>query len=1152
MLRLRLKSAGEIGNTSATYRWPLGLNRTECSEAPQIILMAGRSRSFEDFRKKSHEVVCNSRVGVPKRDLSSGPAKHYRSKSETENMAPNPLCKSVRSFFRRHKPSRRTSARSIRCEPLEPRLVLSTLFTSSDVVVATGDAAPHDDGSLQGMFSHITQQPPIINDAGQVLFHAGVEVAAGPSHEGLFTVSPQAINQIVRDNQTVPEFGGTLANVGDLNFSMLPLNDAGQTIFTVDRILGVDEDRNTGYFVGNGTLEGLTEVLRESDAAPDVTGTNGQYRQIQSADPALNDVGQIAFTQALLNTHNAAEDDVAVFRSEASGAQIQIAREGQSYPNSTETFSGFSDPAINDNGQVAFLGYGSQVDGIYRGDGSAPLTVIAQEGAVINSAGETFGTGNGSNALGSKSAFGVPLNNRGQVAFRGDIETAGANPVGIFVGDGSELIEIVRDGDSIDDDQIFRSGGKRRVALNENGTVAFVGESRRISDGFQSDTIFRGDGNTPLQIIAQVGQRVPADDAEFFGFHQFAFNDAGQIAFIADLEFDSGESRRYGLFFYDDTLGILEIAQEGQLFNGTEIASLQFAGNSSGAFDFLPSNRDGLNNAGQVTFGFTLDNTDATQGVAIVNTDGSKVTLDYGDAVDSYHSSLATGGARHVAIGPVLGSNRDSESDGQPSANADGDDIDQANDDDGILQTGSIIATRSQPTTASFAAVASADGFLDAWIDFNGDGLFDDANEKIYNSVRVTTGTNVLAFDVPSNAQSGSTYARFRISSSGGLAPTGRAADGEVEDYFIAIEDGTTGTANLTVQQPTPGAIDIRFDTVTEQIVVHGGDGLSQELSRADFTVFQAIELHGTGGDDLVQLGDLNAGWDGSISVSGGDGYDVLQLTEHSQSLDLTQNVLSEIEEVDITGSGDNTMTVTAEAVSKNAPGKPMLRVRHNEGDTVQYGGQWTAEPPEIVAGQFVHVLKSDESTIEVENTRAFHNPLLSTDINRDSTVSPIDALIIINYLNAHLSGVLQPPTPDSDFSRFAYIDTNADGAVAPLDALIVINRLNKLFSGGEGENEAPPIHQTTRTFQPLPPANEPLLSGHRESIDLELASENLTTGAVEQSPSIGFLIAASQDRTPREDNHVHNDRDREAVLRATDDFFAELEIEKTRLGLRM
>lgn len=44
-----------------------------------------------------------------------------------------------------------------------------------------------------------------------------------------------------------------------------------------------------------------------------------------------------------------------------------------------------------------------------------------------------------------------------------------------------------------------------------------------------------------------------------------------------------------------------------------------------------------------------------------------------------------------------------------------------------------------------------------------------------------------LPYLVPANAVAGQTFARFRFSTVAGLAPTGFAADGEIEDYAVAI-----------------------------------------------------------------------------------------------------------------------------------------------------------------------------------------------------------------------------------------------------------------------------------------------------------------------------------------------------------------------------
>ena len=71
----------------------------------------------------------------------------------------------------------------------------------------------------------------------------------------------------------------------------------------------------------------------------------------------------------------------------------------------------------------------------------------------------------------------------------------------------------------------------------------------------------------------------------------------------------------------------------------------------------------------------------------------------------------------------------------------------------------------------------------------------------------MTLGTNTISFDVPETAVLGITYARFRLSTEGGLNPNGAADDGEVEDYRVTISPADDPLAgDLTGD----GAIDFR------------------------------------------------------------------------------------------------------------------------------------------------------------------------------------------------------------------------------------------------------------------------------------------------------------------------------------------------------
>ncbi|MBN1893087.1 T9SS type A sorting domain-containing protein [bacterium] len=175
---------------------------------------------------------------------------------------------------------------------------------------------------------------------------------------------------------------------------------------------------------------------------------------------------------------------------------------------------------------------------------------------------------------------------------------------------------------------------------------------------------------------------------------------------------------------------------------------------------------------------------------------------DYGDAPDKpYPTKYASSGARHVYNADVfLGSKIDTESDGQPNSSATGDDTAGSDDEDGVTFVSDLKAGQ----TANITVVASTQGNLNAWIDFNDDGDWDDAGEKIYSDKSLSGGSNSLSFSVPGSASIGYTFARFRFSLNGGVSYRGDAADGEVEDYEVEIKKYTPPTQYDFGDAPDP------------------------------------------------------------------------------------------------------------------------------------------------------------------------------------------------------------------------------------------------------------------------------------------------------------------------------------------------------------
>ncbi len=191
------------------------------------------------------------------------------------------------------------------------------------------------------------------------------------------------------------------------------------------------------------------------------------------------------------------------------------------------------------------------------------------------------------------------------------------------------------------------------------------------------------------------------------------------------------------------------------------------------------------------------------------------VRLDWGDAPDAPYPTLAgRNGARHrIVAGLRLGRRIDSEPNGQPAALALGDDLNGLDDEDGVAFLTGVVASKSASVAVRVRAVAPS-ARLDAFIDYNADGDWADAGEQVFTSRSVTNGLNLLTFAVPAGATNRPSVARFRLSSTGGLTPTGLANDGEVEDYRIRL--GTTNTPpvirSLAVDGEGRAIIDAAFD----------------------------------------------------------------------------------------------------------------------------------------------------------------------------------------------------------------------------------------------------------------------------------------------------------------------------------------------------
>jgi Tol biopolymer transport system component len=278
----------------------------------------------------------------------------------------------------------------------------------------------------------------------------------------------------------------------------------------------------------------------------------------------------------------------------------------------------------------------------------------------------------------------------------------------------------------------------------------------------------------------------PSADGRFILFASSAENLAPGLPYVSNLT-----REKLSMYVYDRvTRDVLPVATNA---DGTRLVS------TDGQFNmYYAISRDGS------TVAFTAETTE----LGAIDTNNrpdvyvATTRLDAGDAptasqsgfATSYTTSYANNGARHIAVGPILGTNRDTEANGGPAAALNGDDtLGTPDDEDGITVISDVL---SSPTNGALARLTiqltnpnPASNKLDAFVDFNQDGDWDDSGERIANSLDLgtTTGTREISFSVPAGAEGGQTVARFRLSSAGGLGPTGLATDGEIEDHPVTV-----------------------------------------------------------------------------------------------------------------------------------------------------------------------------------------------------------------------------------------------------------------------------------------------------------------------------------------------------------------------------
>lgn len=482
------------------------------------------------------------------------------------------------------------------------------------VIVFRGDPVPNGNGTFTFLGD------AVINDAGQVAFRASLAGTSGGGNDnrGIFRGDGTTLTQIARLGQPAPDGNGVLA----FDFPFVSINQAGQVAFWSDvaNTSGGDAD-DEGIFLGDGGL--LKQIFRTGSNVPGSTSIFYPWDNFGTTSrfpPALNDSGQVSFWSPIDGNSSPFNSDQGIYRGDGTNL-VEIARRagtatgGGVYGH----FGGAPSihiPTVNNAGQVAFV---AQVDdgtipgkaAIFRGDGTIPPVQIYREGMPFSEfSPELGGFGN--------LAFDPMIDESGQIAFYSTL----ASPffdAGIFLLGGAnwEIVELV--GSSVPADNGFFDNLALPV-INDVGQVAFYADLVGTPGGANDNSGIYRHTDRPgpdLEEIARDGGTAPGGNGRFaFGATSLeytpALNNAGQVAFFAKLTGTTGGNNdNDGIFFFDDALGLIEVAREGAPFLGSTYQSLQFK------FAFASKMREssGLNNQGQVAFKFALN--DGREGIAV-------------------------------------------------------------------------------------------------------------------------------------------------------------------------------------------------------------------------------------------------------------------------------------------------------------------------------------------------------------------------------------------------------------------------------------------------------------------------------------------------------------------------------------------------------